>query len=330
MKRKLLEVNNVVKNFPITKGLIFSKKVADVKAVEGISFVVYEGDIFGIVGESGCGKTTTSQMILLLESISEGEIIFNGKNISDFSGDELKEYHKSVQAMFQDPYDSINPRMKISDVIAEPIEANLVMSKAEVKNRVKEILNEVKLDPSSAGLFPHEFSGGQLQRIALARSLAINPELVILDEPVSALDVSIRAQLMNLLMEIHQKKGLTYIIIAHDLAVIRHMCNRVAVMYLGNIVEYGDTEAVYTAHYHPYTRTLLSATLPFTPEAFSQNSKVHEVLELGEVPSPVNPPSGCHFNPRCIYAREICREKKPDLRKAEGDHWVACHLFGQI
>jgi oligopeptide/dipeptide ABC transporter ATP-binding protein len=325
MNSVLLEARDVKKYFPVKKGLIRSRVIANVKAVDGISFMVNEGDVFGIVGESGCGKTTTLKMILLLERVTGGAILFENKDINRLTGVELKRYRGSVQAMFQDPYSSLNPRMKIRDFIAEPMQANLKLSSCEIKDRVAQMLAEVKLPEASAELFPHEFSGGQRQRIALARAIGIRPRLVILDEPVSALDVSVRAQLMNLLMDIQHKLRLTYIIIAHDLAVVRHMSSRIMVMYLGKIVEYGDSEKIYNRHLHPYTQALLSATLPSNPDAIRE-----EIILPGEVPSPINPPDGCRFHPRCNYARDICRESEPQLETAESDHRVACHFWKEL
>jgi oligopeptide/dipeptide ABC transporter ATP-binding protein len=321
----LLEARDVKKYFPVRKGFMFSRGNTYVKAVDGISFTVNEGDAFGIVGESGCGKTTTLKMMLLLEKPTEGAFLFEDKDITRLTGAELKKFRASVQAMFQDPYSSLNPSMKIRDFIAEPMRANLDLSNLEIKDRVSQMLSEVKLPPESAELFPHEFSGGQRQRIALARAIGIRPRLVILDEPVSALDVSVRAQLMNLLMDIRHKLGLTYVIIAHDLAVVRHMSNRMVVMYLGKIVEYGDTEQIYIRRLHPYTRALISAALPSTPDAIHE-----EIILPGEVPSPIDPPPGCHFHPRCSYAQEICRVNEPQLEPAETDHTVACHFWKDI
>lgn len=321
----ILEARDLKKYYPVTKGLIFSKVIAQVKAVDGISFTVNQGDVFGIVGESGCGKTTTIKMILLLENITSGNILFDNKDISRLSRAQIKEYRSSVQAMFQDPYSSLNPTMKIGDFIAEPMIVNLRLTRKDIEERVAQMLAEVKLPPTDAELYPHEFSGGQRQRIALARAIGIRPRLVILDEPVSALDVSVRAQLMNLLMDIQQKLGLTYIVVAHDLAVVRHMSNRIAVVYLGKIVEYGDTEKIYPRRLHPYTKALLSAALPSSPDISGE-----EIILPGEVPSPINPPSGCHFHPRCIYAKDICRETEPHLEDAENDHKVSCHLWKDL
>jgi len=325
MGEVLLEAKDIVKYFPITKGLVMMKTVAQVKAVDGVNFFVNVGDSFGLVGESGCGKTTTSRLILLLEKLTSGSLIFRGKDISRLSSQELKEYRASVQAMFQDPYGSLDPRMKVGNIIAEPIQINQDLSKVAIKDRVSEILNEVGLSPESAGNYPHEFSGGQRQRIALARAIAINPSLVILDEPVSALDVSVRAQLMNLLVDIQQRMGLTYIVIAHDLATVRYLSTRMAVMYLGKIAEYGSSEAVYTERLHPYTKALLSAALPSHPDAGGT-----EIVLPGEVPSPVNPPAGCHFHPRCLYAKEICSQEEPRLESSSTDHMVSCHFWKDI
>jgi oligopeptide/dipeptide ABC transporter ATP-binding protein len=325
MRQPLLEAIDIKKYYPITKGLVNQRTIGNVKAVDGISFSVFEGDIFGIVGESGCGKTTTLKLILLRENITSGKILIDKKDIAHLSRSELKEYRASVQAMFQDPQCSLNPRMRVGDIISEPIQVNLKSTRSEIKEKIARALSEVKLNPDSADLYPHEFSGGQRQRIALARAMAIQPRLVILDEPVSALDVSVRAQLMNLLMDIHQEFGLTYILVAHDLAVVRHMSNRIAVMYLGKIVEYGSSESIYAHCFHPYTKALLSAALPFHPDAVSK-----EIILPGEVPSPINPPSGCHFHPRCFYAQDICREIEPALENAETGHAVACHFWKDI
>lgn len=325
MEEHLLEAKDIKKHFSITKGLVLSMVRGTVKAVDGVSFSVDKGDTLSLVGESGCGKTTTSKLILLLEKLTSGSILYRGKDISQLSGENLKQYRRSVQAMFQDPYSSLNPRMKVGDIIAEPIEINEELSKSEITERVGEILTEVQLDTTSARLYPHEFSGGQRQRIALARAMAIRPSLVILDEPVSALDVSIRAQLMNLLVDIRDRMGLTYIIIAHDLATVRHMSNKMAVMYLGKILEYGNSEAIFTQRLQPYTRVLFSAALPSRPGVQRERLTIS-----GEVPSPINPPSGCRFHPRCPYCRDICREVEPQLENAENYHQVACHFWKEI
>ena len=325
MGEVLLDARNIKKYFPITKGFLLMRTVGNVKAVDNVSFSVIEGDTFGLVGESGCGKTTTLRLILLLEKLTSGSIFFRGKDINRLSAAELKWYRSSVQAMFQDPYGSLDPRMKVGNIIGEPITINLGLPPAAVKEMVGEILNEVGLSPASAANYPQEFSGGQRQRIALARAIAINPSLVILDEPVSALDVSVRAQLLNLLVDIQHRMGLTYIVIAHDLAVVRHVSTRMAVMYLGKIAEYGNSEGVYIERLHPYTKALLSAALPSHPDAVGS-----EIILPGEVPSPVNPPSGCYFHPRCLYAKEVCSQEEPLLESASSDHMVACHFWKDI
>lgn len=325
MQSALLEVRGVKKHYPISGSAVWRRKIGYVKAVDGIDFSVFEGDAFGIVGESGCGKTTTLKLILLREPLTSGKITFGGLDISNLSKGALRQYRSSVQAMFQDPQSSLNPRLRVRDIISEPIKANLPLTRVEVEERVQEALLEVKLPPDCARFYPHEFSGGQRQRIALARAMAIRPKLVILDEPVSALDVSVRAQLMNLLVDLQQELRLTYIVVAHDLAVVRHMCNRIAVMYLGRIVEYGDTEAIYDRPLHPYTRALMSAALPFHPDEADD-----EIIIEGEVPNPINPPTGCHFHPRCPWARRVCRDIEPVLVTAEPAHQVSCLCWEEI
>ncbi len=320
MSEVLLEVRDARKYFPVTHGVVFSRTKGAVRAVDGVSFSVARGDTLSLVGESGCGKTTTCRMILLLESLSGGSIMYCGNDVGKLSKTDLKQYRRSVQAVFQDPYSSLNPRMRIGDFIAEPMQIAGDLTKAEVRERVSEMLSEVRLDPASARLYPHEFSGGQRQRIALARAMAVNPGLVILDEPVSALDISIRAQLMNLLLDVRDRMGLTYIVVAHDLATVRHMSNKMAVMYLGKIVEYGDSEAIFTHRAHPYTQILFSAALPSRPGV------QHERLPIsGEVPSPSNIPTGCRFHPRCPRCTDICCEVEPEPIALDGGHMVSCH-----
>ena len=263
MAEALLQAQGLKKHFPVTKGLLFAKVIGWVKAVDGVSFSIVPGTTFGLVGESGCGKTTTAKLILRLETITAGSLRFNGAEVAKLSGVGLKKYRSQVQAVFQDPYSSLNPRMRVGDILAEPIIVNRVLPRSRVPERVRELLAQVGLPPESGGLYPHEFSGGQRQRIAVARALAINPSLVVLDEPVSALDVSIRAQLMNLLRELQARLGLTYLLIAHDLAVVRHMCTQIGVMYLGKLVELTDGDELYGHPLHPYTQALLSAALRF-------------------------------------------------------------------
>jgi oligopeptide transport system ATP-binding protein len=317
----LLEAKDLTKYFPVTKGLIFSKQIGAVKAVDGINFKIARGETFGLVGESGCGKTTTSRLVLLLEKITSGTVQFDGKNIEEMAGADLKHYRGSVQAVFQDPFSSLSPRMRVGNIIAEPIVVNNTLPSRETKERVAEALEVVGLGRDRAEHYPHEFSGGQRQRIAVARALALNPSLMILDEPVSALDVSIRAQIMNLLQDIQEQFGLTYLLIAHDLAVVKHMSTHIGVMYLGKLVEVADSEELYTNPLHPYTQALYSAALPSHPDL-----QRDEIILPGEVPSPLNPPPGCRFHPRCSHAMAICSEDEPQLLDAGGGHEVACHL----
>ena len=322
MGEVLLEAKDLKKHFPVTKGIAFMRQIGAIKAVEGISFTINRGETFGLVGESGCGKTTTAKLILLLETITSGSIIFDGKDITQLSPSELREYRRSVQAVFQDPFSSLSPRMRVGGIVAEPIVVNNALPRREIKERVAELLGVVGLRSDGADLYPHEFSGGQRQRIAVARALSLNPSLIVLDEPVSALDVSIRAQIMNLLHDIQREFGVTYLLIAHDLAVVKHMSNRIGVMYLGKLVEVADSEELYFNPLHPYTQALLSAALPSYPD----DQRERSVLP-GEVPSPLNPPTGCSLHPRCPFKKPICSEEEPVLKEAAPDHEVACHLY---
>ena len=317
----LLEARNLRKHFPITKGFIRQKKAGWIRAVDGVSFSINRGETFGLVGESGCGKTTTAKLVLLLEQPTSGSILFGGEDISALSKTMLKQYSRSVQAVFQDPYGSLDPRMKVANIISEPLVVTHEITRKAIVKRVNEVLVEVGLDPKSINRFPHQFSGGQRQRIAVARALASEPEVIILDEPFSALDVSIRAQLMNLLKVLQERLGLTYFLIAHNLAVVKHMSNCIGVMYVGHIVEYGDADEIYQHPCHPYTTGLLSAALPADPDVPNA-----EIILSGEVPSPINPPPGCRFHPRCSHAKGICSEAGPILRKVAANHFVACHF----
>jgi oligopeptide/dipeptide ABC transporter ATP-binding protein len=322
MSEPLLELRDVKKHFPVTKGIIVQETIGLVKAVDGVSYAIGEGETLGLVGESGCGKTTTSKIILMLEKPTSGAVVFQGRDIHTLDSKDLKQYRRSVQAVFQDPYSSLNPRIRISDTIAEPLVVNESVSKAQVRERVRELLDLVGLSPRALDLFPHEFSGGQRQRIAIARALALNPKLIILDEPVSALDVSIRAQIMNLLQDLQQQFGVSYLLIAHDLAAVLHLSTTIVVMYLGKIVETASSEALRTKPLHPYTQALFSAALPSHPD-----EQREEIILTGEIPTPLNPPSGCRFHPRCPFAKPVCSEVEPPLQPMTNGHRVACHLY---
>ena len=318
----VLEAAGLTKHFPARRGL-FGGDRGTVRAVDGISFTIERGQTLGIVGESGCGKTTTAKLVLGLEVPTGGTMRFEGRDLQELDAAGRRHYRKSVQAVFQDPYASLNPRMRISDIIAEPLVTNERLGSAEVRDRVLDLLDLVGLPSRSADLFPHEFSGGQRQRIAIARALALSPGLIVLDEPVSALDVSIRAQILNLLRDLQARLGLSYLFIAHDLAAVAHMSHTIAVMYLGKIVETGEARALARAPKHPYTEALFSAALPSHPD-----ERREEIILPGEVPSPLNPPSGCRFHPRCPQAMARCAVEEPALRDVEG-RIVACHLFDQ-
>ncbi|GBD10776.1 Oligopeptide transport ATP-binding protein OppF [bacterium HR23] len=318
----LLEARDLKKYFPVGRGL-FRRTTLLLKAVDGVSFSIRQGETLGLVGESGCGKTTTAKMVLLLEPPTAGSILFEGQDVLRLRGPERKRYRQSVQAVFQDPWASLNPRMRVGKIIAEPLDINLKLSPRETKERVAKLLQDVGLNPHHANLYPHEFSGGQRQRIAIARALALNPRLIVLDEPVSALDVSIRAQIMNLLKDLQGQYNLSYLLIAHHLATVRYMCHRVAVMYLGRIVEEGETRELFTNPLHPYTKALLSAALPSHPDIQRE-----EIILTGEVPSPLNLPTGCRFHPRCPWAMPHCSQVEPTMREVRPGHRVACHLYG--
>jgi oligopeptide/dipeptide ABC transporter ATP-binding protein len=317
----LLEVEDLTKHFPVRRGAL-GRVMGVVRAVDAVSFRIAPGTTLGLVGESGCGKTTTSRLILGLTRPTAGTIRFAGTDVLALDRDGMRGYRRSVQAVFQDPYASLDPRMRIRDTIAEPLVINeRALGAADRRRRVRELLDLVGLPERSADLFPHEFSGGQRQRIAIARALALSPRLIVLDEPVSALDVSIRAQILNLLGDLQKRLGIAYLFIAHDLVAVAHMSHTIAVMYLGRIVEWGDATAVAGAPKHPYTQALFAAALPIDGEGASEPT-----LVAGEVPSPLNPPSGCRFHPRCPHAMERCARDEPRLRPESG-RLVACHLY---
>ncbi len=323
-EERLLEIKNLKKYFPVKAG-VFRRTVAHVKAVDDISFHINKGETLGLVGESGCGKSTAGRTILRLLEATEGEITFEGHNLLELDKRELREMRKEMQIIFQDPYASLNPRMTVADIVGEPIDIHgLAANKKERNERVTEILDTVGLGTEYMKRYPHEFSGGQRQRIGVARALAVDPSLIIADEPVSALDVSIQAQVINLLQDLQKDFSLTYLFIAHDLSVVKHISDRVAVMYLGKLVEVADKQKLFDDPKHPYTQSLLSA-IPVADPTY----KSDRIILEGDVPSPVNPPSGCRFHPRCPYAMEICSEVEPEYKDYGEGHYAACHLLEQ-
>jgi oligopeptide transport system ATP-binding protein len=318
----LLQVDNLVKYFPVLRG-VFQRQVGAVHAVDGITFDIHKGETFGLVGESGCGKSTAGRTILQLYRPTAGKVYFDGVDLTAVKGEALRQMRRRMQMIFQDPYASLNPRMTVSEIISEPLHVHGSTKPDKVRERVNELLQIVRLSPDFAPRYPHEFSGGQRQRIGVARALALNPEFIVCDEPISALDVSIQAQVINLLQELQEQFGLTYLFIAHDLSMVRHISSRVAVMYLGVIVELSTVNNLYTDPLHPYTQALLSAVPVPDPVVEEQR---HRIILEGDVPSPVNPPSGCRFRTRCPLAAEICKIEKPAWREVLSEHWVACHM----
>ena len=320
----LLGIERLKKHFPITRGLL-RRHVGDIKAVDGVSFQVYRGETLGLVGESGCGKTTTGRTILQLYRPTAGEVYLDGVDLTTLQGNALRRMRRRMQMIFQDPYASLNPRMTVGGIVGAPLAIHGVMGRKERKQRVAELLELVGMNPHFVNRFPHEFSGGQRQRIDIARALALNPEFIVCDEPIAALDVSIQAQVVNLLKGLQRRLGLTYLFIAHDLSMVRHISDRVAVMYLGQIVELTDRDTLYNNPLHPYTQALLSAgPIPDPP----LERKRQRVILEGDVPSPANPPLGCNFNTRCPAVMDACYEVEPEFKEVSEGHWVACHLTG--
>ena len=329
-ERKLqLEVNSLSKHFAIKSKKVFGSHVEHLKAVDGVNVHIYKGETLGLVGESGCGKTTLGRCIVRGISATAGEVLFHGDdgkvNFLDLKGSELKHYRKDIQMIFQDPYGSLDPRMTVYDIISEPLRINRMGTSEEIDRRVKELAKEVGLNIAHLKRYPHAFSGGQRQRIGIARALATNPSVIICDEAVSALDVSIQAQVINLLEELQYKYGITYIFIAHDLSVVEHISHRVAVMYIGQVTETADTADLFSRPLHPYTEALMSAVPKPDPRL-----RMERIILEGEVPSPINPPSGCYFHPRCPYRKDICETLKPELREVKPNHFCACHRAEEL
>jgi oligopeptide transport system ATP-binding protein len=321
----LLTVSDLKMHFPITKGIVFQRQVGAIKAVDGINFTLFRGETLGLVGESGCGKSTTGRAILQLYRPTAGEVIFEGKDLTQVKGEDLRKMRRRMQMIFQDPYASLNPRMTVGSIVGEPLEVhNIGANKKERQERVQELLKIVNLNPYFINRYPHEFSGGQRQRIGIARALAVNPSFIVCDEPISALDVSIQAQIINLLEDLQDEFGLTYLFIAHDLSVVRHISDRIAVMYLGKIVELAERDELYEKPMHPYTQALLSA-VPI-PDPMIENQRQRIILE-GDVPSPANPPKGCHFSTRCPRVMDRCRQEEPPFKDYGSGHFVACWLY---
>ncbi|MGI8690050.1 MAG: ABC transporter ATP-binding protein [Thermomicrobiales bacterium] len=321
----LLEVNDLVMHFPLTRGIILQRKVGAVQAVDGVSFSVKKGETLGLVGESGCGKSTTGRAILQLYKPTSGEVNFQGKDLTKLDAGDMRKMRRHLQMIFQDPYASLNPRMTVGSIISEPMQIHNLVDRGHRNQRVQELLETVGLNPYFANRYPHEFSGGQRQRIGVARALAANPAFIVADEPVSALDVSIQAQIVNLLEDLQEQFNLTYLFIAHDLSVVKHISDRVAVMYLGKIVELASRDTIYEEPLHPYTKALLSA-VPIPDPVIEK--KRERIILTGDVPSPINPPSGCHFHTRCQYAiKGTCDVIEPPFEDKGNNHFVACHLY---
>lgn len=322
--RPLLETKDLVKHYPVTGG-VFLREIASVKAVDGVSLNILPGETLGLVGESGCGKSTLGRLILRLEEPTRGEILFEGKSILGYDSKQMRALRREMQIIFQDPFSSLNPRKSVAHIVGEPFFVHGMNDRHEREARVVELLEVVGLKREHMRRYPHQFSGGQRQRIGVARALALNPKLIICDEPVSALDVSIRGQVINLLQDLQEEFGLTYLFISHDLSVVEHISDRVAVMYLGKLVELADSKTLYKSPLHPYTQALLSAAPVPDPKR-----KRKRILLSGDVPSPIDPPSGCRFHTRCLYAKEVCSQKEPSFREVRENHFAACHFAEEI
>ena len=320
----LVEVKNVVKHFPITGG-VFLRQIAAVKAVDGVSLVIRSGETLGLVGESGCGKSTLGRLILRLEEPTSGDVLFLGESILDYKKEKMRALRQQMQIIFQDPFSSLNPRKNVAHIVGEPLFVHGMTNRHEREARVLELLQVVGLKREQMRRYPHQFSGGQRQRIGVARALALKPQLIICDEAVSALDVSIQAQVINLLQDLQEEFGLTYLFISHDLSVVEHISDRVAVMYLGELVEMADSDPLYKTPLHPYTQALLSAAPVPDPR-----KKTHRTVLPGDVPSPINPPPGCRFHTRCLYAKDMCSREAPQLKEVRKNHFVACHFAGSV
>jgi oligopeptide transport system ATP-binding protein len=322
---KLLDVHGLEMHFPITRGIIFQRQVGAIKAVDGVNFSLYRGETLGLVGESGCGKSTTGRAILQLHRPTAGNVVFEGKDLTQTKGEELRKMRRRMQMIFQDPYASLNPRMTVGSIVGEPLEVHGIGSgRKDRQERVQNLLKTVGLNPYFVNRYPHEFSGGQRQRIGIARALAVNPAFIVCDEPISALDVSIQAQIINLLEDLQDELNLTYLFIAHDLSVVRHISDRIAVMYLGKIAELATRDELYANPMHPYTQALLSAVPIPDPEIETHRRRI--ILE-GDVPSPANPPKGCNFSTRCPRVMEVCRQQEPPFKDYGNGHYVACFLY---
>ena len=322
-KEVLVRVEGLKKHFPITRGMVFKRRIGNVRAVDGVSFEVYRGETLGLVGESGCGKSTTGRTILQLYRPTAGDVCFEDVSLANLEGRELNQMRRRMQMIFQDPYASLDPRMTVGTIVSEPLNIHRTHTGKARQERVQELLDLVGLSPYFVSRYPHEFSGGQRQRIGIARALALQPDFIICDEPISALDVSIQAQVVNLLEDLQQRFGLTYLFIAHDLSMVRYISSRMAVMYLGKIVELADQVELYEHPQHPYTQALISAVPIPDPIA---DAKRQEIIMEGEVPSPANPPQGCNFSTRCPHVMDICLESEPEFKDIGGGHWVACFL----